>query len=374
LGGAEMKKHRNGKSTSKGKGFDLGLLPKIALVPDSSFIELLGKADIYACAYGEEPVDDQDLVPNIFLVGRNEAPLRSAFDCFKGWGCEIDGDVVDVWIAFRPDGSYDMAILPNFLRTHFRLSRDPSLAQAMQFNVAWIKHFDSTNPLLRQIQKYKKSPLPAVRLGAAAPPSLPSRPEDLKPISGLPRLLKFEIRFSEESELAEGDLFYAFDQRNNRRRQVRDMPAKLARDKPEGIAKARRQVIQTAFPITRERVRRTGLYQKIRDNAPFAGVTEDQVVQACVNILMSEELCSGKRHYTELSAKKFVDQIWKHIWDRFEFADGNQRVELVSESDLKIQVDLDARSLLVAQGFSAPSSLPFLKVQNLLSRKGYLSE
>src|SRR5467141_2998432 len=108
---AKAKKRKRQKSNvvSPFKGFDLGEQQTVMGVADFSFIEFLNNAKVFACAYGVQGVEGfPQPIPYLALVGENRAGFEEAFKVFARWGCQSDGDVVDVHMALRSDGTYQI--------------------------------------------------------------------------------------------------------------------------------------------------------------------------------------------------------------------------------------------------------------------------
>jgi hypothetical protein len=92
------KKSKDSNSTRHGElGYDLGHRKHIIALADISFQNALIDAQIVACGYGyHRPTGFPTPIPALTLVATHEEPIRQAFEEFKRWGCEHDGDVVDI--------------------------------------------------------------------------------------------------------------------------------------------------------------------------------------------------------------------------------------------------------------------------------------
>jgi hypothetical protein len=358
-------------------GFDLGSQLRVATVSDLSFIEQLNKAEICACAYG--PVLPRELnapVPAIHLVGQNEQALRSAFDAFARWGCGQDGDVVDLELAFWDDATYDMAITPELYRAQYRTMPHVSLYEPLFFGMSWIHHFDSIHPHLRDIASYVKRSMAPVLLSAAVLPQgaatfLPKKSQqgEILPLYGLPEVLKFNVRISSEQELTDVSVFWWLRERRRLKGKSIDS-AQPAVVTPQRVSAARGKAIKIAFPVSKERISRSGLLNSVRKIEGFDAVTPVQVEQACINIQLSRELCQGEIHYPNLGAK-FRETIWDHIFGRVELADGKNPFLAQSPSEVSHQLDLDARQVLKEHRHSV-RGVAFPKLQKLLITRGFV--
>src|ERR1043166_935360 len=95
---SRSKKESKERTTRKvERGFDFGDRKHIIAVADTSFQQSLIDAQIVACGYGyHQPTGFPGPIPLLTLVATYEEPLRQAFEEFKRWGCEHDGDVADM--------------------------------------------------------------------------------------------------------------------------------------------------------------------------------------------------------------------------------------------------------------------------------------
>jgi hypothetical protein len=130
-----------------------------------SFIDFLNSAKIFACAYGLQQVEGfPQLVPFLALAGENQAGLEQAFKVFAAWGCESDGDVVDIHVLLRSDGTYQVWVWPEIERTLYRIVPETNLYRANLFNMAWIKKLETTNPAIHDLRRYCDLPISPVLL------------------------------------------------------------------------------------------------------------------------------------------------------------------------------------------------------------------
>ncbi|MEK6334808.1 MAG: hypothetical protein AABM67_07660 [Acidobacteriota bacterium] len=359
-------KHRSSTREVQ-RGFDFGDRKYIIAVADTSFQQALIDAQIVACGYGyDQPTGFPGPIPLLTLVATNEEPVRQAFEEFKRWGCEHDGDVVDMNLLLKKDGTYEMRIAPEADRAMFRLVRQADLYHPLMMHAWWVKPFDSTHPMLRELKRYCDSTFHPISISAGMAPKS-GNPADIKPIQGLPQFIKFDLQIvDEESVLGDPRFFF----RNKGRKRPRGLPGpKLT---PEDLCLGRRKLFDVAFPVSRERVRRSGLVEEVRTFPLFEAVSETQIVQASINLILSDELVGGDRHYTK-AGQDLQTQIWKHIDKRLEMAVGENLGTEIDASAVAHQLELDVRYALALHKISTESK-PFSDLQERFRRDGYIDD
>jgi hypothetical protein len=362
------KKKSKGRSSTKPieRGFDLGNRKHIIALADTQFQQALSDAQIVACGYGGHHAPGfPGPIPALTLVGNHIEPLKRAFDEFKRWGCEEDGDVVDIKILLKTDGTYEMLIAPEADRTMFRLVRQADLYHPLMVHAWWIKPFDSTHQMLRDLKQYTDSALHPVSVWAGMAPKNRD-PADIQPIEGLPRLIKFDLQIIDEESVIGDPRFFL---RNKGRKRPRGLPSpKLT---PEDLCLGRKKILDVAFPVSRERIRRSGLHQRVRRLPMFETVSETQVVQAGINLVLSKELVRGDRHYARVGAD-LPTEIWRHVEQRLEMADS----EGLASDDASVvahQIELDVRYALTLHEVSIKSKT-FSQLEEYFRRKGYIDD
>jgi len=364
-----FKKKAKDKSTTRPieRGFDFGDRKHIIAVADIQFQQALIDAQIVACGYGyHQPTGFPGPIPAITLVATHEEPLKRAFEEFKRWGCEDDGDVIDMNIVLKKDGTYEMWIAPEADRTMFRLVRQADLYQPLMVHTWWIKTFDSTHPMLRELKGYTDTALHPISIWAGMPPKN-HNPANIQPIEGLPKLIKFDLQIVDEDSVT-GDPKFFF--RNKGRKRPRGLPSpKLT---PEDLCLGRKKILDLAFPVSRERIRRSGLVDQVRTLPMFEGVSETQVVQAVINLILSNELIRGDRHYTR-AGEDLPSEIWKHVEQRLEMANGESMLPDHTHSVVSRQIELDVRYALMLHDVSTKSQT-FSTLEQNFRRNGYIDD
>lgn len=370
----EKRKKKRGRSPAKtakpGQGFDLGDQEGALVLPDINFNQALLDANVFACAYGYDRVAGYPShVPVLTLVGEHSKPLQRAFNDFAQWGCENDGDVVDVQLMLKNDGSYLMAISPEVERAMHRLAPHHQLLRPLVFNMFWIKPFDTTNPILPDLAHYCRSPLAPVLISAGTadfsrhPPNLDS----LRVVPDLPRLMKFDLKIHHERDDPEHWIL----QVGRKVGKCKDGPKPGGPiSNPEECIRLRRKTIDVAFPVSRERVRRARLVGAVRNLVGFEDVGADQIEQAAINLVLSAELADGHPHFVGLGPG-LRDVVWKHILTRVERADGENRIEDLEPAIVAAQVELDVTAVL-ARGGVPTGRAKFRTLQVLFKREGYV--
>lgn len=142
------KKIQKNKKRQIARGFDLGKKQKIMWVNSLDFNQYLREAGIVGCAYGATALDGYpNSIPALTLLCQNETAVKKAFQCFAEWGCEEDGDVVDIQLILHKDGTYKLWIAPEFNRWLNRRMPSHRLYEPITFNMAYVKPVDTTNRL-----------------------------------------------------------------------------------------------------------------------------------------------------------------------------------------------------------------------------------
>lgn len=341
---------------------------RVMAVTDIDFNQALMDASVFACSYGYQQVAGfPKPIPSLTLVGENRNAFESAFKHFARWGCEEDGDAIDIHMLLKHDGTYEMWIGPEVERSMYRLVPQADLHQPLMFNLSWVKLFDSTHPVVRDLKRYCESAIRPVVVTAAI--GNPKNPDinQIEPIDGLPMLVKFELRIVEEGKDADDPRFHF--RKEHRKPDRYDPRGSLS---PEEYCRHRRQTFDVAFPVSRERVRRSGLLNRVRELPGFADVSETQVVQAGINLMLSAELVPGDRHYNQI-VKELPKKLWDHIYSRYETANGEIKPADQKPAIVAYQLELDVRHVLMQRGVPTARE-KFAKLQALFRRKGYIDD
>lgn len=353
--------------TPAGKGFDFGLKPKVALLPDFAFNELLSKAEVIGCAYGFCHFDDETgHIPCITLVGQNGDILIEVYKIFQNWGCKEDGDVICMDILLNDDGSYDLWITPEFERMRYRIQPQAELFDALLMNLSWIKHIDTTNDFLYTLKEHCQKLLSPVVVNAATCKDITQTDPDLSPIKEWEDILMFNFRILSSQE-ANKDPMYSLIARGKGKK--KGYGKKTSEYTPETIAANRLNIFDTAFPVSRERIKTSSLMEQVRALDGFESVVDEQIVQAAVNIALSAELNDRDFHYSALD-DSYEEAIFDHILNRVEHADGTPYPESVDAEVIAKQIHLDVIKSLQATKIKT-SNRSFLTLQKIFIDKGF---
>jgi hypothetical protein len=333
-------KVRPGATNLRERGLDLGDQMRVMAVSDIEFNQALRDAGVFGCAYGLERIEGMSQpIPAITLIGERPEGFIRAFEHFERWGCLEDGDAVDVQMLLKGDGTYELWIGPETQRALYRTIPRADLYQAMALNVSWVKRFDSTHEAVRDLKRHCESGLRPVAIMAATgdPGDLSGR--RLRLLKEWNGFVKFELRIIDEKD-APGDPRFA----------PRDKPAN--RDaasvdelSPAETCRRRNKTLDLAFPLSRERVRRSELTGRVRVLPGYSEVSEVQVVQAAVNLMLSDQLVPGDRHYSRISGD-WRQKIWQAVADVSEVADGMHQPSSQPPEHVARQVALDVACML----------------------------
>lgn len=341
------------------------------VIPNYDFNADLTNAKINACAYGMQPYGEPaTLVPFIALVCEQEDAMLRAFDCFMQWGCSVDGDVVRVEILIQNDGGYLVVISPDIERAMHRLVPHHRLLNMLTFSVSWVKRLDSTNEFLVSLTEYTKKVLSPVVITAYSMVGNvePKSAAEFTPIVKLPLLVIHNLGIYREADAPEhllsiGKVATKIDNQHKR------SPKK---NSPKDINVARLMTIDNAFPVSKERVHRAGLIEKVRCIDGFETVTAPQIEQATINLVLSSELTGGQLFYLGLG-EDYKKTIWEHVFGRIELTSMENEIEKMSATSVAKQVELDIKTMLINNGILLQGST-IRSMQNLLSSMGYVDE
>jgi hypothetical protein len=164
----------------------------------------------------------------------------------------------------------------------------------------------------------------------------------LVPIAGCPELIKFEFKFTEESEARRSPFMSALidgvDKPDTKHDKNSSAQEGLA---PDQIAKQRAKTLKQCFPVTLHRVRVTPALQDLKSTLTAQGIRDWQVDQAICNLQISE-LCH-KYLLTETD-REDVDAPLAVLSSRFE--DVMTSLRSVGLIQVEEQLLADARYLI----------------------------
>jgi hypothetical protein len=203
MGKKKTKKRQSGKRASiipRDRGFDLGDHMKVMVMASSDFNDALRRANVVGCAYGYEYVYGMGRIPAITLVGTDPNALEEAFKSFERWGCLRDGDALDVQMLLRTNGSYELWMGPEILRSLYRTIPLSDIYETLAMNISWIKRLDSTHESVRGLKRYCEEGLRPVAITAATIKAGSLDKDSLQPLASWKGIVKFDLKIIDEVE------------------------------------------------------------------------------------------------------------------------------------------------------------------------------
>lgn len=333
-------------------GVDFGCLPPNAALTLPDFSTHLSTASIVGVVYSHDWSDALGAsVPSLSLVADRVDPLRKAFSIFGAWSEQADGDAVELTVVLRESGGYLLGISPEYDRLARRcVGFDRTTLSPLAFTPIWCKPINTTHPLLVELRQYMRQPIAPFLFGGVERSGLltgadPSAPP-VTSISGLTPILKFEITFLDESAVPPGSMGHALLRTASSGTPAAEYTPPLS-TKPSlmDIGTERARVLRTHFPVTLERLRRSGaLHHLLATIAPDLTVAPWQVEQACCNLTLSSHSGWGV-HYLCLRRQTALRKIIQAIGERYESADGRSVNEFTID-EVRTQVLADGKALL----------------------------
>ena len=351
----KMRKKRTSQtrsSTHTPLGVDFGCFRTNAAITFPEFSERLAEASIVAVAYGSEWSEALGAdIPSMSLVGRRAEPLREAFKIFAAWSDAADGDAVELTIVLKESGGFLLGISPEYGRLARRcVGFDRTAISPLAFAPVWCHSIMTAHSHLAQLRSYAQKPIAPFLFGGATLSGLlthadPDTP-DVAPVPGLSSILKFEITFTDETDVKPGGIGQVLlrtASHSHRPSEIRSSSPMRRTIRDIGTERAR--VLRTHFPVSLDRMHRSGRLHHLRTTvAPDVDVGLWQLEQAYCNLVLSTGSGWGI-HYCGLRPQKARDRILKAIAERYEIADGQSPAEFTSDQ-IRIQLAADGRELL----------------------------
>ena len=367
------KRTKTAPSNLLGFGFDYGLGITATAVGSMEFNKNLVDAGIIAVAYGFDYSQTLGArVPAITLLGRNEHPLRKAFEEFSNWASCTDADAIEITLVFTKEGGYRLCINPEITAFYKRVFRYDTVVNPMAFQLIWIKPIDTISKALIDMRRILSTGiirpflLQAARYSGISLSAKAFNPRLIEPISFGQELLKFEISFVDEDS-ADNPLWQRIAQGDH---DPDSDSTSVDTSTPKPLVWTRRkEAIKRLFPVTLWRSRSLETTVALRRAAGALGLFEWQIDQALCNLLLSQEIADGKYHFRGLPKRDWPDQLWNALGDRFEVADATQLdFQQLEIEKLVHQAILDARVLLKHYGVKrVPKKLK--RVQYMLQQR-----
>ena len=357
--GQRKKKTRRKKGTSRNSGsnptplgVDFGCFRANAAVTFPGFSDHLGEASIVAVAYGSEWSEALCAdTPSMSLVARRAEPLREVFKIFAAWADAADGDAVELTVVLKESGGFLLGISPEYGRLARRcVGFDRTTVSPLAFAPVWCHSINTAHRYLIQLRSYAQKPIAPFLFGGVTLSGLlthsdPDAPE-VAAVPGLTSILKFEITFADETDVEPGgmgELLLRTASPAHRSSEIRSSPPTHRTIVDIGTERAR--VLRTHFPVTLERLHRSGRLQHLRRTvAPDADVAMWQFEQAYCNLVLSTASGWGI-HYRRLRTQNARGKILHAIGERYEIADG-QPLDAFTGAQVWEQLMADGRALL----------------------------
>lgn len=358
-------------------GFDYGLSVRAAALGSIDFNQRLREAEVIAVAYGTNySVALRTQVPALTLVGRNEEPLRKAFEEFARWAESSDADAVDVTLVFLRKGGYRIIISPEPKALIDRTLKYDALADPLSIQISWIKPIDTISEPLRQLRIYlEKGIRPYILSGAIylgiTKAGMPL-PGLLRPVRGIKELLKFKIRFADEGAETEKEWQKIALLRNDTKGMRRKAESPPHLPPPQSLLTIRMNRLRAIFPVTLWRSENNELYKIACVGAQELGLRKWQVQQALCNTVVSREIGRGLPHFEGIQKREWPNTLVTKLRQRYEIADGKMEFDShLMPEELVRQSILDSGALLKGWGMQhIPDTLE--AIQKDLSKRNLL--
>ena len=342
---------RNRSSNPTPLGVDFGCFRANAAVTFPGFLDHLGEASIVAVAYGSEWSEALGAdIPSMSLVARRAEPLREAFKIFAAWSDESDGDAVELTVVLKESGGFLLGISPEYGRLACRcVGFDRTSVSPLAFAPVWCHSIKTAHRHLIQLRSYAQKPIAPFLFGGVTLSGLlthsdPDVPE-VAAVPGLTSILKFEITFADETAVEPGGMGELLLRTASPAHQSSETRSPPTHRTIGDIGSERARILRTHFPVTLERLHRSGRLQHLRTTvAPDADVAMWQFEQAYSNLVLSAGSGWGI-HYRRLRPQNARGKILHAIGERYEIADG-QPLDAFTDAQVWEQLMADGRALL----------------------------
>jgi len=371
--GGKKRRRQSAKQAKKGRperGFDFGVTRRAILVSGVDVVSALFAATVQGCAYGSIRHPELGELPEISLVAVHGEPLKRALTALSAWDSAEGDDGFDLEIVLLNDGGYLLGIAPNSDVIRNKIRGSDRLSEPIVGGPLFIKGMTTRQPFLSTFREYIETNAIAPFVFSGLQWTHPSTAPEA--IAGMPRILKFATRFTDEDGVTEGsfpEAMLGVRDRGTARKLIRK-GRRFMRSAPvdsSAIPGRREDQIQRHFPATCWRLLDTNTIADFRARHASLPISESQAIQAFVNLTLSTEIC-GAFHYKGISRSDLPQIVHAKINERFELADSSPLPVFDDERLLK-QIVLDGVSLLeeVGQKPKRPSPIELIEI---LDRKG----
>jgi hypothetical protein len=342
---AQRKRKRKGmrgrRTIDDPSGFDFGLPPIAMAVGSNDFVRDLSSASIIAVAYGKRWSSKlSSMIPSIALVGRNAEALGSAFDVFNNWEDLTGSDSLQLTLVLRKAGGYVICIAPEIARLERRCIGYHRNCQPLAMTATWLKSMDSTQPALHELRDYCSQLIAPMFLdGMSCESDQDALNGKLQSISGLRPLLKFDVAFVDEDDVAPssmGWLALHLEDATETKPSV-----KQQKPSPSEIELQRIRSLRTHFPVTLERMRVSQHFKTIVSELSTEGIRAWQVEQAFCNFIMT-----NRKQASRSRSSTARDDIADLLDALYEIADGTT-LPILSAEQVRAQIRADGNFLLL---------------------------
>ena len=344
-------------------GFDYGCLPNALAVGSPEFPRLLTEAQVDAVACGTRHSPELNAeVPTIALVAQHGDPLAKAFSIFHDWSTSSDSDAVELTFVLRDPGGYVLVISPEPARMEQRCLGYDRTHQIISAAHMWCKPIDSLSPTLLTFRDHCASTriapyllegatytgsANAIRMGTSV---------DLRGVSGLQPLLKFEVTFVDASEATPGTIGWVAS--NIQSSPNVQSPQRRDKAAPNEISSRRTRALSHHFPVTLERMRVTPEIRRIVDDLQRDGIEPWQLEQAICNLILESDL--QKAGATR--RPQMMERTTRALAARYEVADGSG-LPLFGIDLIRRQVLADGNELLTHMNAKRTNDLSSLQAR-----------
>ncbi len=304
----------------------------------------------------------------ISLGATRVAPLKRAFEILRSWDREPGDDGFSLEFVLLRSGGYLVTISPEFEALRGRVAKADRFVSPLGVNVFWIFELSRQGPWIPDFRAYVARPVSPFIFAACEFTAEDKPPRHLPDV---PEILKFQARFSDESQDNLSPFARAILEKRGERggsHEPRSLPPK-PKQAARAILERRTEQLRRHFPVTVHRLETNRQFEEFRVRNPNVSVVKWQHQQAYCNALLSSEMIGGP-HYQGLSPGDLVGAIGNRLAGRVELAN-MPSLPSVPDSVLIRQVSLDAAYLLEQRGCRKPPQ-NFAKLSEKLAAEGLL--
>lgn len=346
-------------------GFDYGTKPRVAVVGDLEFLQLLSD-NLVALGYSEVPqfgilVDP----PVLVMVFQNKTIARECFMHFKSWSdASEDGDAVGIGFVEFENNKYGLCVYQEperltdrVLPKSYQVESEPLL-----MNVGYIKRFPQASQGYTWFKTMvKRSPF------VLAPGTLNG--ELMLDLA----IRKREVSFYQHDNIPENTMesVLARPYQSDIENPLKASPKPNLKLSPLEIFQRRKAQLARFFPVTLERLRFSTTFSEIKQKLVDEGYQDWQVVQAGCNLALKYRLSElfAKTDDAQYDAMGVLDYLINHSEDVSEKLPPEQEI---SKIKLLEQIKIDTYEVIQ---YVIDNELPEIgkcDLQNMLSEHGLL--